>query len=92
MLTEIADELLGVVVDQPALLDGLLNGGEVRICEHHVRRELGDVRATAHSDTDVGLLQSRRVVDTITSHRDDQAEALKQVDELALVPGLGTAE
>jgi hypothetical protein len=71
-LTEIANELLGVVVDQASLLDSLLDGREVRVGEHHVRGELGDVRAGAHGHTDVSLLERGRIVDTIAGLYKDQ--------------------
>ncbi|KAF3857443.1 hypothetical protein F7725_009302 [Dissostichus mawsoni] len=45
------------------------DGGKVVVQQDHVGGLLGDVRPRdAHSDTDVSLLQSRRVVHTVTCH------------------------
>lgn len=45
------------------------DGGKVVIQEDHVCSLLGDVRSRdTHSNTDVSLLQSRRIVHTITCH------------------------
>ena len=52
-LDEVADELLRVVVDGAAFLDGDLDGGEIVICEDHVCGQFGHVGACAHSDADI---------------------------------------
>jgi len=62
---EVADELFHVVVDGASFLDGGDDRREVVVGEHHLRGGLGDRRARAHRDADLGLLQRRRVVDTI---------------------------
>ena len=65
--TQVADELLSVVVDQSSLFYGFLNRGKVRIGKNHVSSEFGDVRAAAHCNTNICLLQSRGIIDTISS-------------------------
>ena len=89
---EVADELLGVVVDGAALLNGDLDGGEVIIGENHISSKLRDVSAGTHSNTDISLLQSRRIVDTVTSHGNDLTEGLKEINQLGLVGRLNTRE
>lgn len=63
--TEVANELFGVVIDQPSLLDCLLNGRKVRIGKNHVRSQLRDVRSATHGHADISLLQRRCVIDTV---------------------------
>lgn len=65
--TEVANELLRVVVDQATLLNSLLDGGEVGVSKNHVRSQLRDVSSATHSNTNIGLLQCRGIVDTVTS-------------------------
>ncbi len=81
---EVADELLHVVVDGATLLDGGDDGGEVVVGEDHLGGRLGHGRARAHGDTDLGLLQSRSVVDTVASHGRNLALALQVLDDLGL--------
>ena len=60
---------LDVHVNASALFHGLLNGGKVVICQHHIRRIFCHIRAvSAHSNPDVSGLQGRRVVDTVSGH------------------------
>lgn len=53
---EVPDELLHVVVDGAALLDGGHDGGEVVIGQHHLGGGLGDGGSGAHGDADLSLL------------------------------------
>lgn len=89
---EVADELLGVVVDGTALFDGSLDGCKVVVCENHVGSEFGNVGTGAHGDTNVGLLESGSVIDTIASHGNNLASGLKEVDKLGLVGRFGTGK
>jgi hypothetical protein len=66
MLTEVSDKLLSVVIDQSTLFNGFLNGGKVGISENHVRGQFRNVGSATHGDTNVGLLQCRGIIDTIT--------------------------
>lgn len=77
---QVADELLGVVVDAAAFLDRAFDGGEVVVGEDHVRGELGDVCAGAHCHADVRLLEGRRVIDTVAGHGDDLTGGLQEID------------
>ena len=53
-----------------------------------VRRLDGRVRPRhAHGDPDIGLGQSRRVVDPVAHHRDHAALALEPADQLDLLVG-----
>mmetsp|Transcript_61664 Transcript_61664/g.161995 ORF Transcript_61664/g.161995 Transcript_61664/m.161995 type:complete len:634 (-) Transcript_61664:1176-3077(-) len=90
---QVADEGLHVVVDGAPLLDGGDDRREVVVGEDHVGRLLGDFRARdAHRDADVGLLQCRRVVDAVASHRGDLAERPQQPHDLLLVLRLRARE
>lgn len=64
---QVADELLHVVVDGTALLNGSHNGGKVVISQHHLRSRLGYSSSRSHGNTDLSLLQSRSIIHTITS-------------------------
>ena len=64
---EVSDELLHVIVDRSALLHGRHDGGEVVVCQHHLRGRLGHGSAGAHGNANLRLLQGRGVVDTVTS-------------------------
>ena len=63
------DEAEDVGVDDPPLLDGADDGGEVVVGDDHVGRLLGDLGPLdAHGDADVGLLQGRGVVHPVAGH------------------------
>ena len=65
----VGDGLLQVVEDQATLLHTGHDGGEVVIEEDHVGGLLGHVGpGDAHRHSDVRLLQSRRVIDTISGY------------------------
>merc|ERR1712004_571691 len=89
----VGDGLLQVVEDQPALLDTSDNGGKVVVEQDHVSGLLGDVGAgDTHGNTDVGLLQSRRVVDTISSDGNDGTHPLATLHNNQLLLGAGPCE
>src|SRR6185312_6389273 len=58
---------------------------EVVIGQDHSSRLLGDLAAASHRDADVGLLERRSVVDSVTSHRNDQSLLLHNSREAQLV-------
>merc|ERR1711963_634594 len=89
---QVADELLHVGIDSTALLDGGDDGGEVVVGKNHLRGRLGDSGSTAHGNTDLSLLQGRRVVDTVSSHSGDVVHALQVLDNLGLVERLHSGE
>ena len=71
------DELQDVGVDDPPLLDGRDDGGEVVVRDDHVGSLLGHLRPfDAHRHADVGLLEGRRIVDAVAGHGDDLASSL----------------
>ena len=87
------EEVLDVVEDALALLDGAEDGAEVVVSQNHVCGFLSHVCAElAHADADVCFLQRRSVVHTVTSHGYDVAAALQSVDDLELVVGAGSCE
>eukprot|EP00160_Parvularia_atlantis_P015994 Unigene4852_Nuclearia_a/m.14845 Unigene4852_Nuclearia_a/g.14845 ORF Unigene4852_Nuclearia_a/g.14845 Unigene4852_Nuclearia_a/m.14845 type:complete len:366 (+) Unigene4852_Nuclearia_a:2-1099(+) len=65
---EVADKLLRVVEDRAALLDRRDDRGKVVVGQDHVGSLLGDGRARAHGDTDVGFLERGRVVHAVARH------------------------
>jgi hypothetical protein len=83
---EVAEELLDVVEDSPALAYRLDDGGEVVVSQNHVGGLFGDFGAgQAHRDPDVGGRQCRCVVDTVSGHGDDLPVGLEGVDDLKFV-------
>uniref|UniRef100_A0A2M3YY06 Uncharacterized protein n=1 Tax=Anopheles braziliensis TaxID=58242 RepID=A0A2M3YY06_9DIPT len=89
---QVTDELLHVVVDSTTFLNSGNNGGEVVISQHHLGSRLGHSGTRTHGNTDFGLLQGRRVVDTITRHGGDFIHALQILNDLGLVGRLDTRE
>src|SRR5699024_5271188 len=64
----VCNRLLEIVKDKSAFLNAGNDGGKVVIEQNHVSGLLGHIRAgNAHGYTNVGLFQSGRIVDTITS-------------------------
>ena len=85
---EEADELLDVLVDAAAFLDGRDDRGEVVIQQHDVGNLPRHVAAALpHGDTDVGALERWRVVDAVSRHGDDLTGILQRFDEAELVLG-----
>ena len=64
---KIPNELLGVVIDGPALLHSMYNCGEVVVSEDHLRCCLGHSRAGAHCHSNGSLLESGGIIHTISS-------------------------
>ena len=66
---EILDSLLNIRENLSSFFHGYNDGRKVIICQNHVR---GTLRyfctCNAHTDTDIGCLQSWCVIDTITCH------------------------
>ena len=79
-------------VDVAPEVDGVHQGGEVVVGEDELAGLLGDLRAAAHGDADVGLLQRGGVVDGVAGHRHDLTGLLHQPGEADLVLGGDPAE
>lgn len=88
----VGNGLLQVVENKATFFNTVDNGREVIIEQKHISGVLGNVRARAHSDTDIGLLDSRGIVDTVTSDSHDVTEALASIDNKKLLGGSGTGE
>lgn len=68
----VGQELADIFEHRPALLDRRDNTGEIVIKQNQVRRTFGDIGAgNPHRNTDVSRFKGRRVVDSITRHRND---------------------
>jgi len=65
--TEIPYKLLRVVVDKSSLLNGLFDCGKIGVSKNHVGCELRDISSAAHCNTNIRLLQCRRIIDAIAS-------------------------
>ena len=72
-------------VDVAAQVDGAHEGGEVVVGQHDLRRLLGHLRAAAHGDADVGLLEGGRVVHRVAGHRDHFTRLLHEPRQPQLV-------
>ncbi len=87
------DEALDVLIERSAPLHRLDDGGE-RIVEKDdlacLLRHLG--AGNAHCQTDVGLLQRRRIVGAIAGHRHHLVQLLQQLDDAVLVQRPGTGK
>jgi hypothetical protein len=82
------DELADVGVDDPPLLNGGDDAGEIVVGEDHVGRLLGDVRSRdAHCHPDVRALEGRGVVHAVTCHRHHVPARFHGVDDPGLVLG-----
>jgi len=88
----VRDRLLQVIEDEATFLNTADDGGEVVVEEEHIGGVLGDIGATSHSNTDVGLLDGRGVVDTVTSDSDDVTEFLAGGDDEELLGGGGSGK
>src|SRR5690606_1081829 len=80
--------LLDVIIGDTAMFDGLKHHREVIAFEHDVRNLACHVAAPGtHSDTNIGSLESRAVIDAIPGHGYNQARALQSLNDAQLVPG-----
>lgn len=74
---EVPDELLHVVVDGSAFLNGCHNGREVVVSQDHLSGRLGHSCSGSHGNTNLSLLQCRCVIHSVTS--------LHQINQLSYV-------
>ncbi|MPM28956.1 hypothetical protein SDC9_75494 [bioreactor metagenome] len=71
---DVTHRLADVVVNAPAVPDGLHDGGEIIVQQNKVGRLAGDLGApAAHGDADVGIFEGGRVVDAVARHGDHLA-------------------
>ncbi|TLD16715.1 uncharacterized protein PgNI_01314 [Pyricularia grisea] len=83
----VLDVSLHALEDLPGDLDSRHDCSETGGEEDNVSSGLGSLGGTLDSDTTVGLLQGRGIVDTVTSHGSEMATLLKHFDDLVLVLG-----
>mmetsp|Transcript_66777 Transcript_66777/g.172874 ORF Transcript_66777/g.172874 Transcript_66777/m.172874 type:complete len:603 (+) Transcript_66777:251-2059(+) len=70
------DGLLQVFAREAALLDAIDDGCKVVVLQNDVCSILGNLSATdTHGNTNLGLLQGRRVIHAVTSHGTDVTDA-----------------
>lgn len=73
----VRDGLLEVVEDETALLHTADDGREVVVEKDHVRSLLGHSAShDTHGNSDVRLLEGRRVVNSVSGYGDDVSTAL----------------
>lgn len=73
----VGDGLLQVIEDNSTFFDSENDRGEVIVLKNHIGGLFGDIRAgDSHRNANVSLLQSRRVVHTITSDGNDRTSTL----------------
>jgi hypothetical protein len=88
---QVENELLNVVEHAAALFDGVENGGKVIVSQNDVRSVLGDIRASTHSNANVGAFERWRIVDTVTSHGRERLPAVQSVNHADLCVGRTTS-
>ena len=89
----VGDGLLQVVEDKPALLDTSDDRGKVVVQQDHISGLLGDIATSdTHSNTDISLFQSGRVVDTITGDSHNLASPLAALNDDQLLLGRSPGE
>eukprot|EP00162_Nutomonas_longa_P005648 comp16298_c0_seq1/m.25900 comp16298_c0_seq1/g.25900 ORF comp16298_c0_seq1/g.25900 comp16298_c0_seq1/m.25900 type:complete len:430 (-) comp16298_c0_seq1:1704-2993(-) len=81
----ICDGLLEVLKDETAFANAVDNGSKVVVEQNDLTGLLGDGGARAHGNADVGGLERRGVVDTVTGHGDDVAELVELADNVLLL-------
>src|SRR5690606_23131894 len=65
--------------------DSADDGGEIVVSENHVCGILCNVATgDTHGDTDIGALQGRRVVDTVTSHDTEGSTTMQSLNHADL--------
>ena len=80
-------ELQDVVVNGPAVPDGILDGPEIVVQNHDLSRFLGRLRTAAHGKAHICSLQSRRIVDAVSGHTYYQIHLLTESYHSGLVRG-----
>lgn len=85
---QVEQEFGQISEDGSTFSDSSTDGSEIVIGKNEVGRLLGDIRSCTHTHTDIGSLQCRRVVDTITSHDGVLTPSVNSVDHSDL--GLGS--
>ncbi len=68
-------------------LEGIDDGTETRGKEDDIGSRAGSVGSTLDGNTGIGLLQGRRIVDTVTGHGNKVTTLLKNLDDVVLVLG-----
>jgi hypothetical protein len=87
-----AHELHDVVVKRATLPHRTHQRREIVIKQDHGGGGLGNRRAAAHGDADVGAFQGRRVVHAVTGHGHHMAFFLQRAHDLDLVAGRDAGE
>ena len=82
---DVENEFADVVVDAAPFFDGVDDGGEVVVGQHHRGSLSCDLGAgSAHGDTDVGGPQRGSIVDPVAGHRHDLTQTAQGVGDAQL--------
>ena len=83
---QIDDGIADIGIDVSSGRDRLDDRREIIIGQDHRSGILADFRSgDAHCDADIGLLQRRRIIDTVSGHRDQFALTLPSIDDADLM-------
>jgi hypothetical protein len=88
----VSDRFLQVIEDKATFFNTVHDGAEVIVEQDHITSVLSDLRSTTHSNTDIGLLNGRGVIDTITGHSDDLTKVLASVNNQEFLGRSGSGE
>ena len=85
-------EFQDIVVNGPAVPDGVLDGLEVVVQDDDLAGLLGGLGAAAHGEAHIRPLQGRGVVDAVAGHAHHQVQLLAQAHHPGLVRGQGAGD
>jgi len=88
----VGDRFLEVVEDKSSFFYSVDDRAEVIVEQKHVGGVLGDIGSRSHGNSNIGLLDGRRVVDTIASDSDDVASLLAGIDNEQFLRRSGSGE
>jgi hypothetical protein len=88
----VGNGFLQVIEDESTFLDTVNDGREVIIEQEHIGSILSNIRSGTHSNTNIGLLNSWGVIDTITGNSDDVSSLLAGIDDKKLLGWSGSGE
>jgi hypothetical protein len=88
----VGNRFLQVVENKTAFFNTINNGREVIIKQKHISGVLGDIRAGTHGDTNIGLLNSGGIIDTITGNSDDMTKTLASINNKEFLGRSSTGE
>mmetsp|Transcript_5950 Transcript_5950/g.9245 ORF Transcript_5950/g.9245 Transcript_5950/m.9245 type:complete len:367 (-) Transcript_5950:1975-3075(-) len=89
---QITDKLLCVIVNVTTFFNRFNNCGKVVISQHHLGSTFGNSSTCTHCNTNIGLLECRCIVNTISSHCNNRLVHVKRLHHLLFVNWLHTCK